>query len=123
MFPVAQRRADLNLTAADSEKSVTGSSLLVKNPLYQDWIKSANDRDSTLAERQRAWSAREKARLASASERHSCSARASAASSTNTPRRSYRFREWLNRTTTARNVEYRLARRVSAVSPRGKNTR
>ena len=35
-------------------------SFLVKNPLYQDWIKSANDRDSTLAERQRSWSARRK---------------------------------------------------------------
>ncbi len=33
-------------------------SFLVKNPLYQDWIKSATDRDSTLAERQRSWSAR-----------------------------------------------------------------
>ena len=35
-------------------------SFLVKNPLYQDWIKSANERDSTLAERQRSWSARRK---------------------------------------------------------------
>ena len=35
-------------------------SFLVKNPLYQDWIKSANDRDSTLAEQQRLWSARRK---------------------------------------------------------------
>jgi creatinine amidohydrolase/Fe(II)-dependent formamide hydrolase-like protein len=35
-------------------------SYLVKNPLYQDWIKSANDRDSTLAERQRAWRVRRK---------------------------------------------------------------
>ena len=35
-------------------------SFLVKNPLYQDWIKSANDRDSTLAQRQQAWSARRK---------------------------------------------------------------
>jgi creatinine amidohydrolase len=35
-------------------------SYLVKNPLYQDWIKSANDRDSTAAEKQRAWSARRK---------------------------------------------------------------
>jgi creatinine amidohydrolase/Fe(II)-dependent formamide hydrolase-like protein len=33
---------------------------LIKNPLYQDWIKSASDRDSALAERQRAWSARRK---------------------------------------------------------------
>jgi creatinine amidohydrolase/Fe(II)-dependent formamide hydrolase-like protein len=33
-------------------------SYLVKNPLYQDWIKSANDRDSTLAEKQRAWKAK-----------------------------------------------------------------
>lgn len=35
-------------------------SFLVKNPLYQDWIKSANERDSSLAERQRLWSARKK---------------------------------------------------------------
>jgi creatinine amidohydrolase/Fe(II)-dependent formamide hydrolase-like protein len=33
-------------------------SYLVKNPLYQDWIKSATDRDSALAERQQAWRAR-----------------------------------------------------------------
>jgi creatinine amidohydrolase/Fe(II)-dependent formamide hydrolase-like protein len=33
-------------------------SYLVKNPLYQDWIKSANDRDSSLAAKQRAWSAK-----------------------------------------------------------------
>jgi creatinine amidohydrolase/Fe(II)-dependent formamide hydrolase-like protein len=33
-------------------------SYLVKNPLYQDWIASANARDSTQAERQRAWKAR-----------------------------------------------------------------
>lgn len=33
-------------------------SFLVKNPHYQKWIKAASDRDSTLAERQRAWSAR-----------------------------------------------------------------
>lgn len=33
-------------------------SYLVKNPLYQDWIKSANDRDSTLGAKQRAWSAK-----------------------------------------------------------------
>ena len=32
-------------------------SYLVKNPLYQDWIKSANERDSTLGARQRSWSA------------------------------------------------------------------
>jgi creatinine amidohydrolase/Fe(II)-dependent formamide hydrolase-like protein len=37
-------------------------SYLVKNPLYQDWIKSANDRDSTLAEKQRTWSSRRKTR-------------------------------------------------------------
>ena len=36
-------------------------SYLVRNPLYQDWIKSANERDSTLAEKQRTWS-RQKAR-------------------------------------------------------------
>jgi len=36
--------------------------ILVKNPLYQDWIKSANARDSSLAERQRAWKARRKGR-------------------------------------------------------------
>jgi hypothetical protein len=35
-------------------------SYLVKNPLYQDWIKSANDRDSTLGEKQRAWSTKRK---------------------------------------------------------------
>jgi len=33
-------------------------SYLVKNPLYQDWIKSANDRDAALADKQRAWSAK-----------------------------------------------------------------
>lgn len=33
-------------------------SYLVKNPLYQDWIRSASERDSTLAAQQRAWSAR-----------------------------------------------------------------
>jgi len=33
-------------------------SFLVKNPLYQEWIRSANDRDSTFGEKQRAWSAR-----------------------------------------------------------------
>ena len=33
-------------------------SYLVKNPLYQDWIRSANDRDSTLAEKQRSWKAK-----------------------------------------------------------------
>jgi len=32
-------------------------SYLVKNPLYQDWIKSAQDRDSTLAAKQHTWSA------------------------------------------------------------------
>jgi creatinine amidohydrolase len=37
-------------------------SFLVKNPLYQDWIKSANERDSTLAEQQRTWSVRQKTR-------------------------------------------------------------
>jgi creatinine amidohydrolase/Fe(II)-dependent formamide hydrolase-like protein len=31
-----------------------------RNPLYQDWIKAANERDSTLAWRQQAWSARKK---------------------------------------------------------------
>ena len=35
-------------------------SYLVKNPLYLDWIKTATARDSTLAEKQRAWSARRK---------------------------------------------------------------
>ena len=36
-------------------------SYLVKNPLYQDWIKSAEDRDAALGERQQAWkSARRK---------------------------------------------------------------
>lgn len=33
-------------------------SYLVKNPLYQDWIRSAEARDSVLAERQRAWRVR-----------------------------------------------------------------
>ena len=37
-------------------------SFLVRNPLYQDWIKSANERDSTLAEQQRTWIARQKMR-------------------------------------------------------------
>jgi len=32
-------------------------SFLAKNPLYQDWIKSAQDRDSTLAAKQHSWSA------------------------------------------------------------------
>ena len=31
-------------------------SYLVRNPLYQDWIKAATDRDSTLAQKQLAWS-------------------------------------------------------------------
>ena len=35
-------------------------SYLVKNPLYQDWIRSANERDSTLGDKQRAWSAKRK---------------------------------------------------------------
>ncbi|MEP7346155.1 MAG: creatininase family protein [Gemmatimonadaceae bacterium] len=35
-------------------------SYLVKNPLYQEWIRSANERDSTLGERQRTWSTRGK---------------------------------------------------------------
>lgn len=30
-------------------------SFLVKNPLYQEWIKTSNDRDSTLAQRQSEW--------------------------------------------------------------------
>ena len=33
-------------------------SYLVKNPLYQDWIRSANERDSVHGEKQRAWIAR-----------------------------------------------------------------
>lgn len=33
-------------------------SFLVKNPLYQDWIRSAQDRDSTLGAKQHTWSAR-----------------------------------------------------------------
>lgn len=37
-------------------------SFLVKNPLYQDWIKSANGRDSALAQRERVWSAERKSR-------------------------------------------------------------
>jgi len=32
-------------------------SFLVKNPLYQHWIKSAHDRDSTLAAKQHTWTA------------------------------------------------------------------
>ena len=32
--------------------------VLVKNPLYQNWIQSARTQDSTLAERERIWSAR-----------------------------------------------------------------
>jgi hypothetical protein len=35
-------------------------SYLVKNPLYQDWIASADERDATAAERQRAWLTRRK---------------------------------------------------------------
>ena len=34
-------------------------SFLVKNPLYQGWIKSARTHDSTLAERQRVWRAQQ----------------------------------------------------------------
>lgn len=30
-------------------------SFLVRNPLYQDWIKTSNDRDSTLAQKQSDW--------------------------------------------------------------------
>jgi hypothetical protein len=37
-------------------------SFLVKNPLYQDWIKSAEDRDAQLAQKQQAWAAQAKAR-------------------------------------------------------------
>jgi len=37
-------------------------SFLVKDSLYQDWIKSANDRDAMLAEQQRSWSVRRKGR-------------------------------------------------------------
>lgn len=33
-------------------------SFLVKNPHYQEWIRAASERDSTLAERQRAWRTR-----------------------------------------------------------------
>ncbi|CAM5686021.1 hypothetical protein SALBM311S_09188 [Streptomyces alboniger] len=60
---------------------------------------------------------------ASASARHRASARASPASSTRTPCRSYRPLRRLNRTTTADNVLSSRDRRVSAVSPRGRNTR
>lgn len=35
-------------------------SFLVKNPLDQDWITSANDRDSTLGQRQQTWITRRK---------------------------------------------------------------
>ena len=35
-------------------------SFLVKNPLYQDWITSATERDSAQADAQRAWKARRK---------------------------------------------------------------
>ncbi len=37
-------------------------SFLMKNPLYQDWIKSAEDRDAQLAQKQQAWAAQAKAR-------------------------------------------------------------
>jgi hypothetical protein len=48
------------LNGTDPSKYPRYVSFLVKQPLYQDWIKSANDRDSSLAEKQRAWSARRK---------------------------------------------------------------
>jgi hypothetical protein len=53
---------------------------------------------------------------------HSCSATASAVSSTRTPWRSYRFRLRLHRTTTADNALAFVDRRVSAASPDGRNT-
>ena len=48
------------LNGADPSKYPRYLAFLVKNPLYQNWIKSADDRDSTLAEKQRAWSIRRK---------------------------------------------------------------
>jgi len=59
----------------------------------------------------------------SASARHSCSAFCSADSSTKIPWRSYRSRARLKRTTTAARALYFLARRVSAASPRARQTR
>src|SRR5262245_21438411 len=55
--------------------------------------------------------------------RHSSCARSRAPDSTSRPWRSYLFRERLNLTTTADKVEYFRLRLVSAVSPRGRNTR
>jgi creatinine amidohydrolase len=43
------------LDGTDPSKYPRYLSYLVKNPLYQEWITSANDRDSTLAQRQRDW--------------------------------------------------------------------
>lgn len=50
------------LNGADPSTYPRYLSFLVKNPLYQDWIKSAEDRDATLATQQQTWAVRAKAR-------------------------------------------------------------
>jgi creatinine amidohydrolase/Fe(II)-dependent formamide hydrolase-like protein len=48
------------LNGTDPSKYPRYLSYLVKNPLYQDWIKSSEDRDTALNEKQRAWLATRK---------------------------------------------------------------
>ena len=48
------------LNGAEPSKYQRYVSFLVRNPLYLDWITSANDRDATLGERERAWLANKK---------------------------------------------------------------
>lgn len=48
------------LNGTDAAKYPRYVSYLVKNPLYQEWIKSAEDRDAALGEAQRAWLAKRK---------------------------------------------------------------
>lgn len=83
--------------------------------------KASVNRTSSAARRRASRTRRR--RRASASARHRSSASASAASSTSTPCRSYRLFRRLNRTTTADSPLSSRDRRVSAASPRGRNTR
>jgi len=76
---------------------------------------------SSLARRSRSRSRRRI--LACSSARHCCSACSKAGSSTSRPCRSYRLRVRLHRTTTADRPLAFFARRVSAASPAGRNTR
>ena len=87
-------------------------------------ISAASSRwNSTSSSARRSASRSRRRARAPSSLRHSASACVIAASSTSTPCRSYRLRARLKRTTTADNRLCFRARRVSAVSPRGRNTR